>query len=75
MARVLTPNQELLRDYLWQIKTRPTLGLLIVAEVWEEDATIELLRYIQKTREKDPQKLYEVAVQIAAKYDSESLLD
>ena len=68
MARVMTPNQELLTEYFWEIKMRPSMGLLIIATIWDENATIEMLKYIQKTREKDPDKLYAVALQISKKY-------
>ena len=71
MARVMTPNQELLTEYFWEIKTPPSQGLLIVARLWEEEATLEMLRYIQKTKEEDPAKLYEIALKISKKYETE----
>lgn len=66
--KLFTPHQELLRDYLWAVNTPPVTGLLIVGKLWEEEATIEMLEYIAKTREDDPEKLYEKAMEIAEKY-------
>lgn len=74
MSRTMTPNQELLTDYLIQKGATLLDRLIIIAELWDEDATIEMLKYIQKTREQSPAKLYETALKISKKYRPEENL-
>ena len=66
--KLFDEHQELLSKYLWVVNTPPVTGLLIIGELWEEEATIEMLEYIAETREDDPDKLYEKAMEIAKKY-------
>ena len=67
-----TQNQELLRDYLKAVEIPAVDGLLILAMLWEEEATQEMLDYILETQEDDPAKLYEIACEISEKYKSET---
>ena len=66
--RVLTPDQELLARYLTEQGVSRIDRLLIVAELYEPEATVEMLTYIAETMEKDPVRLSETAAKIARKY-------
>ena len=50
--RVLTPDQELLARYLTEQGVSRIDRLLIVAELYEPEATLEMLTYIAETMEK-----------------------
>ena len=67
---VLTHNQELLTDYLIALGTPLTRRMYIVGILWEEEATMEMLKYIAKTKETDHGKLYSVAQEISKKYEN-----
>ena len=64
----LTPEQDFLADYAYAVGMTGVEGVLFVVELWEPEATIEMLHYIADTREKNPNKLLEVASQISRKY-------
>ena len=69
---VLSPNQDLLTDYLAALGMSVTQRLLILMELWDPQATLEMLGYIADTQETDHKKLLETASKIARKYkDSE----
>lgn len=69
--KILTPNQDLLTDYLAALKMPLGKRAYIVGILWEEEATLEMLEYILKTRETDQDKLYSIACEISEKYKSE----
>ena len=69
--RLLTEPQRILAQYLGA-QGIPTLrGLEIGILLWEEEATMEMLKYIIDTEEEDPAKLYEIALKISKKYETE----
>ena len=67
---IMTPNQELLTDYLIALKMPLADRMYIVAILWEEEATLEMLQYIAKTKESDLVKLSSIALEISKKYES-----
>lgn len=67
--RVLSPNQELLAEYLAALGMPLIERLLVAAELWEEDATMEMLRYIAETEETDWKKLSKISAEISRKYN------
>ena len=69
--KIYTPEQEILSNYLFATKMTLVERLLVMAMLWEEEATQEMLDYIVKTQEDDPAKLYEIACEISEKYKSE----
>ena len=71
MEEILTHEQKLLKDYLEITGMEPLDRLIIGIMLWDEEATLEMLRYIAKTREKDPAKLYSTALEISKKYETE----
>ena len=72
MVEILTPRQKLLNEYLEATGMNPLDRLLTVEMLlWEEEATEEMLKYIAKTRESDPAKLYSTALEISKKYTTE----
>ena len=67
--KVLTTDQQLLARYLAELRMPRINRVLIVAELCDPDATMEMLQYIAETRETDHAKLCEVAREISKKYD------
>lgn len=67
--RVLSPNQELLAKYLAVLGMPLIERLLTAIELWEEEATMEMLRYIAETGETDWKKLLKISAEISRKYD------
>ena len=72
--KVLTEAQRVLAQYFGARGVSTIRSLEIGILLWDEEATMEMLKYILDTEEKDPQKLYEVAVQISKKYKVEESL-
>ena len=69
--RVLTQDQQLLARYLAELRMPRIQRLLIVAELWEPQATLEMLQYIADTEERDLAKLLLTASKISRKYNSD----
>ena len=67
--RILSPNQELLSEYLTALGIPLIERMLIVIELWEEEATMEMLRYIAETEETDWKKLSKISAKISRKYN------
>ena len=66
--RVLSEPQRILAQY-FGARGMPTIrGLEIGILLWDEEATMEMLKYIIDTEEEDPDKLYAVAKEISEKY-------
>ncbi|MBR7164705.1 MAG: hypothetical protein IKD18_00355, partial [Clostridia bacterium] len=73
---VFTEAQRDLIRYLSYRGMPTTKGMSLVISLWDEQATLEMLKYIAETWEEDPQKLYETALKISRKYNvDESLPD
>ena len=70
--KVMTPNQELLTEYLVAVKMPLVERMLIIGMLWEEGATMEMLKYIVETRETDLAKLYSIACEISERYKNET---
>ena len=69
---ILSKEQKLLTRYLSATGMTLVERMLVSGMLWEEEATIEMLLYISKTRETDPDKLYSIACEISAKYKMET---
>ena len=67
--QLLTEPQKILAQYLGARGVSTIRGLEIGILLWNEEATMEMLKYIIDTEESDPQKLYETALKISRKYD------
>lgn len=73
---VLNSDQELLAKYLTAIRMPLVSRLLVICELWEPEATMEMLQYIAETEEQDVEKLCSVAAEIGRKWKQyDSLLD
>ena len=70
--KVMTPNQELLTEYLVAVKMPLVERMLIIGMLWEEGATMEMLKYIVETQETDLAKLYSIACEISERYKNET---
>ena len=74
--QTLTPEQDLLSDYLIALKMPLISRLCVMADLEEPEATMEMLRYIADTEETDLNTLSKIASEISSKYQVyESLLD
>lgn len=80
--KVLTPDQLLLVRYLREIGMSLPERMSVVIDLWEPEATDEMLRFIGETLENDPAKLSKKACEIGRKYqrdwediDEEETLD
>ena len=51
--KVLTPEQELLTEYLTALGMPVVSRLLVIVDLWEPEATMEMLRYIADTEEQN----------------------
>lgn len=69
--KVLTPDQLLLVRYLSEIGMSLPERILVVIDLWEPEATDEMLRFIGETLENDPAKLSKKACEIERKYRRE----
>ena len=69
---VFTREQELLADYLISLGMPMSRGLYIIGILWNEDATLEMLKYIAETEETDQKTLVEIACQISKKYEAKT---
>ena len=67
--KVLTPDQELLTEYLCAIGMPLVQRLCVICELWEPEATMEMLQYIAETEERDINKLNAVSNKIARKWN------
>ena len=70
--KVLSHEQELLTEYLIAVQMPLAKRMYIVGILWEEEATMEMLKYLVKTRETDQAKLYSTACEISERYKSET---
>ena len=68
---VLSEPQRILAQYLGARGVSTIRGLEMGILLWEEEATMEMLKYIIDTEEEDPAKLYEIALKISKKYETE----
>jgi hypothetical protein len=74
--KVLSPEQELLAEYLAAVGIPAISRILIIDDLWEPEATMEMLEYIAETKEQNIEKLESVACEISRKWrKSESLLN
>ena len=66
--KVLTSDQELLAEYL-VVQGMPLLSrLIILTELWEPEATFEILKCIADTKESNLDTLSRASAEIARKY-------
>ena len=76
MRRVTTENQGMLAGYLAAVGCQTEAVLLMVAELWDEKATIEMLEFCANHPNASQAELLEASAKISAKYEEpESLLE
>ena len=66
--RVLTEPQRILAQYLGARGVSTIRGLEMGILLWDEEATMAMLKYIIDTEEEDPDNLYAAAMEISEKY-------
>lgn len=66
--RVLNEDQQLLTDYLAASGMPLIERMLVVTELWEQEATQEMFQRIAETGEKSPAQLSKIASEISRKY-------
>ena len=69
---VLTHDQKLLTKYLKSTGMSAARGMYIVGILWDEEATVEMLEYIAKTKETNQETLFMVACEISKKYENKT---
>lgn len=76
MGGVLSENQHMLAGYLTAVGCQVEAVLLMVAELWDEDATIEMLEFCADHPTASQAELLAASAKISAKYEEwESLLE
>ena len=63
--KVLSENQSLLTKYLFAAGCTLVETMLIVGTLWEEEATINMMKYLYETKETEYEILYDKACEIA----------
>ena len=76
MGRVLTEKQEPLTKYFAEVGCDVVAAFLMVTELWDEKATIEMLEFCANHPSASQAELLEASAKISAKYEEpESLLE
>jgi len=76
VERVISENQSLLTQYLAAVGCTKIAVLVMATELWDEDATLEMLEYCADHPKADQKELLKAADRIGAKWrKAESLLD
>ena len=68
MEQILTENQSLLAEYLSAVGCQKLAVLLMITELWEEEATIEMLEYCRDHPHADQAELLKASSEISSKY-------
>ena len=66
--KILTKQQEVLADCLFQSGMQLRTVMYIQAILWEPKATLEMLEWILENQTLDQAKLYKTALKISKKY-------
>ena len=67
--KVMSENQKLLSEYLLAAGCTVVEIMLIVGTLWEEGATVNMLKYILETKETEYERLYDKACEISKEYE------
>lgn len=70
MKDIYTKEQTLLSEYLKALNIPLSRRLYIMAILWDEKATLQMLKYIAKTEEQDHSRLLSAALKISKKYEA-----
>ena len=68
MERVLTENQTLLTRYLGAVGCELVAVMLMIVELWDERATIEMLEYCRDHPDARQAELLKASSEISSKY-------
>ena len=71
MARIMTENQQLLTRYLAAVGCSKAQVLYMMAELWSEEETLEMLQFCKDNPEASPAQLLQACYTISAKYKRE----
>lgn len=66
--KVLTRGQELLAEYLSEIGMTLVETIYTVMLVWEEEATVEMLKYLLETHNTNIDEIIDIAKKLSIKY-------
>lgn len=67
MAKVLTENQSLLTRYLAAVGCKKLAVLIMITELWDEDAVLEMLEFCASNPNATQDQLLKASAGIAAK--------
>ena len=68
MSKVITRGQEQLAVYFKAIGLTLAESLSLIANLWDERATVEMLEYLLETQDTDCDRVIKTALTISAKY-------
>jgi hypothetical protein len=69
MAKVLTENQVLLTSYLAAVGCEKLAVIVMVTELWSEDAVLEMLEFCASNPDASQAQLLKASAEIAARIE------
>ena len=71
MAEIFTENQKLLIRYLAAVGCDKLAGLVIITELWEEEAVLEMLEYCRNNPDASQAQLLKASSKISSKFEKQ----
>ena len=71
MSNVLTKNQRLLARYLTAVGCEKIAVILMITELWDEDAVLEMLEFCRNNPNASQAQLLKVSSVISSRYEQE----
>ncbi len=71
MSNVLTENQKLLARYLTAVDCEKIAVILMITELWDEDAVLEMLEFCRDNPNASQAQLLKASSAISSRYEQE----
>ena len=71
MAKILTENQRILTRYLAAVGCERVAVMLMITELWDKRATLEMLEFCSNNPDASQAQLLKMSSQISSKYGTE----
>ena len=71
MAKVLTKNQQLLTSYLAAVGCEKLAVLLMITELWSEEAVLEMLEFCASNPDATQEQLLKASSEISSRIQTE----
>ena len=75
MGKVLTENQELLTSYLAAVGCEPLAVLVMIMDLWDEMAVLEMLEYCRNNPNASQAQLLKASSKISSKFEKQEQLE